>query len=250
MSRVQPLAIEIWSDIACPWCYIGKRRFETALRSATNVGPVDVTWRAFELDPSAPKGYPEHPRHNERLARKYGVSVAEAAQMVARVVALGKPEGIDFDFDAIRSGNTFDAHRLLAFARAQAAQGTQTQGALAERLMRAYFCEGAALGDASVLAGLAQNVGLDADGVAQVLASDQHAADVRRDEATAAELGVRGVPFFKIGRYGVSGAQPAELLGQVLSKARAESSDSDAADAEGDESAGASDEVCDTEHPC
>ena len=245
-----PLAVEIWSDIACPWCYIGKRRFETALRNTPNIGPVSVTWRAFELDPSAPKSYPEHPRHNERLARKYGMSVAEANQMVLRVVGLGKPEGIDFDFDAIRGGNTFDAHRLLAFAKAHAAPGAPTQDALKERLMRAYFSEGAALGDPSVLAGLAHAVGLDADGVAQVLATDQHAADVRHDEATAAQLGVRGVPFFKIGRYGVSGAQPAELLGQVLSKARADSFDSDAVDARGDASAGASDEVCDTEHPC
>jgi len=245
---VQPLAIEIWSDIACPWCYIGKRRFETALRNTTDVGLVAVTWRAFELDPSAPRGYPKQPPHNERLARKYGVSVAEANQMVGRVVALGKPEGIEFDFDALRGGNTFDAHRLLAFARAGG--DLKQQGALKERLMRAYFCEGAAIGDPSELAGLAQDLGLDPDGVAQVLASDQHAAEVRRDEATARELGVRGVPFFKIGRYGVSGAQPAELLSEVLSKARAESSEGDAADAHGDESAGASDDVCDTQRPC
>ena len=244
---MQPLAIEIWSDIACPWCYIGKRRFEAALRTTPDLGDVSVTWRAFELDPRAPKGYPEHPAHDERLARKYGVSVAEAKQMIARVAAIGKPEGIDFDFDALRGGNTFDAHRLLAFARAHA---PKEQGVLKERLLRAYFCEGRAIGELSVLAGLAEDVGLDADRVAEVLHSDQHAADVRRDEANAAQFGVRGVPFFKIGRYGVSGAQPSELLGEVLSKARAESSDSDATEARGDENAGASDEVCDTGRPC
>lgn len=241
---MQPLAIEIWSDIACPWCFIGKRRFEAALSATEQAGPVSITWRAFELDPSAPKGYPEHPGHNERLARKYGVSVKEAEQMVLRVVNLGKPEGIDFDFDALKGGNTFDGHRLLAFAREHGAQD-----ALKERLLRAYFCEGARISDPNTLSALAADVGLDAEAALAMLASDQHTSDVRRDEATAAELGIRGVPFFKIGRYGVSGAQPAELLSQVLAKAREELDASEPMSTSAKDVA-ASDEVCDVERPC
>ena len=243
---MQPLAIEIWSDIACPWCYIGKRRFETALANTPAAGPVSIHWRAFELDPSAPKSYPERPGHNERLARKYGVSVAQAEQMVLRVVNLGKPEGIEFDFDTVRGGNTFDAHRLLAFARAH---GAQSQNALKERLLRAYFCEGALIADAAVLSRLAADVGLDADAAFAMLESGTHTSDVRHDEATAAQLGIRGVPFFKIGRYGVSGAQPAELLGEALAKAR-EELDSEPPSTTEKHLASESGEVCDVDHPC
>ncbi|HEU5075644.1 MAG TPA: DsbA family oxidoreductase [Polyangiaceae bacterium] len=241
---MQPLVIEIWSDIACPWCFIGKRRFEAALQRTPEAGPVSVTWRAFELDPRAPKRYPDSPGHNERLARKYGVSLEEAERMVLRVVNLGKPEGIEFDFDAVKGGNTFDAHRLLAFAKASGAQH-----ALKERLLRAYFCEGAQISDPSALSGFAADAGLDVDAVSSVLASDQHAADVRRDEATAAELGIRGVPFFKIGRYGVSGAQPADLLVEVIAKARAELDASEPMSASPKE-ASAAGEVCDVERGC
>jgi len=245
---VQPLAIEIWSDIACPWCYIGKRRFETALESTPAAGPVSILWRAFELDPSAPKRYPERPGHNERLARKYGVSVAQAEQMVLRVVTLGKPEGIEFDFDMLRGGNTFDAHRLLAFARSSPTP--TAQAALKERLLRAYFCEGAQIADPAVLSRLAADVGLDADAAVTMLESGAHASDVRHDEAAAAQLGIRGVPFFKIGRYGVSGAQPAELLGEVLTKAREELDNSEPPSTTEKNLASESGEVCDVEHPC
>jgi predicted DsbA family dithiol-disulfide isomerase len=241
---VQTLPLEIWSDIACPWCFIGKRRFEAALRATEQAGPVSITWRAFELDPSAPESYPERPGHNERLARKYGVSVKEAEQMVLRVVNLGKPEGIDFDFDLLKGGNTFDGHRLLAFAREHG-----VQNALKERLLRAYFCEGARISDPSTLGALALDVGLDVEAVLAVLASDQYSADVRQDEAMAAELGIRGVPFFKIGRYGVSGAQPAELLSQVLLKARAELDATEPMSASAKDVA-ASNEVCDVDRPC
>ena len=243
---MQPLAIEIWSDIACPWCYIGKRRFETALESTPAAGPVSIHWRAFELDPSAPKSYPERPGHNERLARKYGVSVAQAEQMVLRVVNLGKPEGIEFDFDNLRGGNTFDAHRLLAFARAHSAQ---SQTALKERLLRGYFCEGAQISDPATLSRFAADVGLDADAALAMLESGAHASDVRHDQATAAQLGIRGVPFFKIGRYGVSGAQPTELLGEVLEKAR-EELDREPPSTSEKHLASESGEVCDVDHPC
>ncbi|HEY6722980.1 MAG TPA: DsbA family oxidoreductase [Polyangiaceae bacterium] len=241
---MQPLVLEIWSDIACPWCFIGKRRFETALRRTEQVGPVAITWRAFQLDPSAPKSYPERPGHNERLARKYGVSLAEAEKMVLRVVNLGKPEGIDFDFDALKGGNTFDGHRLLAFARERG-----VQDALKERLLRAYFCEGAQISDPSTLGALALDVGLETEAALAVVASDQYAADVRRDQATAAQLGIRGVPFFKIGRYGVSGAQPVELLSEVLVKARQELDASEPVSTSA-KHGGTSDEVCDVDRPC
>ena len=245
---MQPLAIEIWSDIACPWCFIGKRRFEAALQNTPEAGPVALDWRAFELDPSAPKSYPDHPGHNERLARKYGVSLKEAEQMVLRVVNLGKPEGIDFDFDALRGGNTFDGHRLLAFARARGPAGSQN--ALKERLLRAYFSEGASISDPSSLSRLAEEVGLDAEAALAMLASDDHSSDVRHDETTAAQLGIRGVPFFKIGRYGISGAQPAELLGQVLVKAREELDASEPMSTSAKDVGSGSDEVCDVDRPC
>lgn len=244
---MQPLAIEVWSDIACPWCFIGKRRLETALRQTPQAGPLSITWRAFELDPSAPKSYPDHPGHNERLARKYGVSIKEAEQMVLRVVNLGKPEGIDFDFEALKGGNTFDGHRLLAFARATGAPGAQD--ALKERLLRAYFCEGVRMSDVNALSRLAADVGLDAEGALAVLTSDQYTDEVRRDEATAAQLGIRGVPFFKVGRYGVSGAQPAELLSQVLDKAREELDASEPKSTSAKDVA-SSDELCDVDRPC
>ena len=208
------LEVEIWSDIACPWCYVGKRRFETALKDFEHRDDVTVTWRSFELDPTAPR-VREKNSYAERLASKYRLAVSDAQAMIDRMTAVGAEEGIEFRFDRIQAGNTFDAHRLLHLAAAH-----DRQDAMKERLLRAYFTEGAAIGEPEVLADLASEVGLDAAHVRRVLAGDEHADDVRSDEATAAELGIHGVPFFVIGRrYGVSGAQPASELAKVLAQA-------------------------------
>ncbi|MDB4879221.1 MAG: oxidoreductase [Gemmatimonadetes bacterium] len=211
------MQIDIWSDIACPWCYVGKRRFEEALRRFDHRDDVTVLWHSFELDPGAPATH-EEPQA-ELLARKYGMPVAKAEEMNARMTAAAAGEGLEFHFDRVRVGNTFDAHRLVHLAHAQG-----KQDAMKERLMRAYLTEGLAIGTAPVLQQLGEDVGLDASQVRTTLAGDAYAAEVRTDESRARQLGITGVPFFVIdGRYGVSGAQSPEVLLGALEQAWAES---------------------------
>ncbi len=199
--------VEIWSDVVCPWCYIGKRRFETALGQFAHRDEVVVVWRSFELDPHAERLVPG--TLNELLARKKGGTPEQAAAMSAQITALAATEGLEYHLDQARSGNTFDAHRLLHLA---AEQGRQ--GALKERLMRAYFTEGRPIGEAATLVALAAEVGIAAAEAAAVLAGD----------AYAAALGITGVPFVVVdGRYGVSGAQPPQVFLNVLEQAWAES---------------------------
>jgi len=211
------LPIHIFSDIACPWCYVGKRRLEAALERFEHRDAVTITWRSFELDPSAPRVADGGVSYAARLAKKYGVPMQQAETMLQRMTDAAKADGIEMRFDRIQPGNTFDAHRLLHLASKR-----NRQDALKERLFFAYFTEGEAIGDTSVLQRLATEVGLDADEVASVLHSDSHAADVRADQEQARSAGISGVPFFIIGRYGVSGAQPADVLLEVLGRAWAE----------------------------
>ena len=209
------MRIDIWSDVNCPWCYIGKRRFEQALADFPHRDEVEVTWRAFELDASAPRSYDGQGTYAERLARKYGRTVAEAQSMMDSMTASAAEEGLTFDFSIARPGNTFDAHRLLHLA---AERGVQD--AVKERFLRATFTEGEPIGDPETLVRLAAEAGLDADEAREVLGSDRFALDVRGDERQAQAYGITGVPFFVVdGTYGVSGAQPAELLREVLDKA-------------------------------
>jgi len=209
------LRVDVWSDIACPWCYVGKRHLEAALARFAQRDSVEVVWRAFELDPSAPRTRPLDVSYSERLGKKYGTSKAKAEAMISRMVDVAAADGLDFRFDHIKPGNTFDAHRLIHFA---AEHGIQD--AMKERLLRAYMTEGEAIGEQSVLERLAGEVGLDAKEVHAMLASDAGADEVRADEAQAQELGISGVPFFVIGgRYAVSGAQPSEVLLQALTQA-------------------------------
>ena len=202
--------VEIWSDIACPWCYIGKRRFETALESFEHRDEVRVTWRSFELDPDAP---PE--RHGElaaRLAEKYGMSVEEARAAQQNLTDVAAGEGLAYRIDQARSGNTFDAHRIVALAREHSHQAE-----MKERLLRAYFIEGELVSDPETLVRLAEEVGVPADAVRQTLASDRYADEVREDELTARRLGVSAVPTFVVDRaLGASGAQPPEQLLALL----------------------------------
>jgi predicted DsbA family dithiol-disulfide isomerase len=208
-----PLTVEIWSDVVCPWCYIGKRRFEAALARFPHAGEVEVTFRSFELDPSAPAE--SEGSGPERLAAKYGVTVDEARAMNARVTEAAAGEGLDYDLESTRSGNTFDAHRLLHLA---AAHGVQAEAK--ERLMQAYFTEGEPISDPDALVRLVASAGVPEDEARAVLSSDRFAAEVRDDEQLGAQLGIRGVPFFVLGRrYGVSGAQPADALLGALEQA-------------------------------
>jgi predicted DsbA family dithiol-disulfide isomerase len=202
--------VEIWSDIACPWCYVGKRRFEAALAAFEHADEVEVTWRSFELDPEAPA---ERPRSGaEHLAEKYGTSLEQAQAMNDRMTEVAAGEGLEFHFERARGGNTFDAHRLVHLA---AEHGKQD--AMKERLMRAYFTEGELMSDAETLVRLAAELGLPDAEVRELLAGDRFAAAVRDDEGTGAALGIRGVPFFVVDRaFGASGAQPPEALGELL----------------------------------
>jgi predicted DsbA family dithiol-disulfide isomerase len=202
------IQVEVWSDIVCLWCYIGKRRLETALSHFD--GEVTVEWRSYQLDPSTPVGDPRPV--GESLAARKGLSASQVKGMFAQVTQIAADEGLAYDFDRARTANTLDAHRLLHFAKAH-----DLQAALQERLMHAYFTEGADIGDQAVLAGLAAAVGLDEVAAKQALADGSYAADVRADIATAREYGINGVPFFVFDqRIGVSGAQPVEVFAQAL----------------------------------
>ncbi len=212
---MKALRLDIWSDIVCPWCYIGKRRLEAALALFPHRDAIELVWRAFELDPGAPRTRDTTGSYAERLATKYGSSVAEAETQLRRMTDLAAAEGLDFRFDRIKPGNTFDAHRVLHHA---ATRGVQD--AVKERFLRGYMTEGEAIGDPGVVARLAGEAGLEPDEVHAVLASDDYARDVRADEQEARELGVTGVPFFVFGRkYAVSGAQPAEVHLRAIEQA-------------------------------
>jgi predicted DsbA family dithiol-disulfide isomerase len=209
--------VEIWSDVVCPWCYIGKRRFEQALGDFAHRDGVDVIWRSFQLDPQAPESSDED--QLDRLAAKYGMSRAQAVAAQARVTENAATEGLEFHLDRARSGNTFHAHRLLHYAST-----VGRQDLLKERLLAGYFVEGEAIGERDVLLRLAVDAGFDASAVRDVLDTDAFADEVRHDEREARDIGITGVPFFVIDRaYGVSGAQPSEVILATLEKAWAES---------------------------
>jgi predicted DsbA family dithiol-disulfide isomerase len=207
------MEIEIWSDIACPWCYVGKRRFEDALAQFEHADETTVTWRSFELDPSAPlERSGEGAAH---LAEKYGMTVEQARTSQAGLAATAAGEGIEMRFDIQRMGRTFDGHRLVHLG---AEHGIQD--AVKERLMRAYFTEGALMSDHETLIALAGEAGLDPEEARGMLASDRFAEAVRADEHDAQRLGISAVPTFVADRaIGVSGAQPAEQLLAFLREA-------------------------------
>ncbi len=209
------LRIDIWSDIACPWCFVGKRRLEAALERFPHAAEVEVVWRAFELDPSAPRERDPNESHAERLAKKYGMSVEQATARTAQLTETARRDGLDFDFEHIRPGNTFDAHRLVHLAEERG-----LQDAVKERFLRAYLTEGEAIGNPQVLQRLAVEAGLPAAEVERVLSTDAYAKEVRADEQEARELGINGVPFFVFDeRLAASGAQPPEVLLGALNQA-------------------------------
>ncbi len=206
------MKIEIWSDIACPFCYIGKRHLEAALARFPHADQVDVHWRSFELQPDA-RTTPERSLY-EALAESKGQSVAWAKQMTVGVAGMAAQAGLTFHFDRTVPANTFRAHRLIHLAATH-----HRQDAMKERLLRAYFEEGRNVDDEATLAALAADVQLPAAEVTQLFTSDAYAQDVRHDEYQARQVGVRGVPYFVFeNKYAVSGAQPAELFEEVLQK--------------------------------
>jgi predicted DsbA family dithiol-disulfide isomerase len=202
--------IEIWSDIACPWCYVGKRRFEAALGEFEHRDEVRVVWRSFELDPEAPRE--REGDRAARLAEKYGMTLERAREAERHLTEVAAGEGLKFRFDIARSGATFDAHRVVHLAREH-----ELQDAMKERLLRAYFSEGELVGDHATLVRLAGEVGLAEQDVRETLAGDRYAEQVRDDEQTARRLGISAVPTFVIDRaIGASGAQPPDDLLELL----------------------------------
>lgn len=207
------LSVEIWSDIACPFCYVGKRYFDEALRSFEHRADVTVVWRSFELDPAAPAAHEGDVWDN--IARAYGVSREEAIAINARTQVVTKRAGLDTRFDLVRPGNMFDGHRLLHLARVY-----QRQSEMKERLLRAYFFEGQLIADHDTLRRLGVEVGIPIGRIDDMLATDAHADDVRRDVSTARQLRITGVPHFVVNRsIATSGAQPPAALRSLLEHA-------------------------------
>ena len=214
------MRIDVWSDVVCPWCYIGKRRLEKALADFPGAGQVEVIWRSYQLDPAAPAVPSE--KTVESLAKKYGRSIAEAQRMMDHVEAVAAEEGLCFRLSDTLRVNTVDAHRLLHLALAEG--GRELQSALKEALLSAYFVEVRNVADHGTLTEIATGGGLDRSTVREVLASSTYEGEVRADVARARAFGATGVPFFVVDqKYGVSGAQPVEVFSQVLERAFAES---------------------------
>jgi predicted DsbA family dithiol-disulfide isomerase len=212
-KRNVAVLVEIWSDVVCPWCAIGRQRFLTALDGFAHRDEVEVVFRSFELDPGAP----DHREGSaaEHVARKYGMSVDEARRSQDHLEEVAAVDGVELHFERTRSGNTFDAHRLLHLARER---GLQHE--LKAALMHGFFAEGLAVGDPIELAAVAVSVGLDATEVAEVLEGNRYADEVRSDEERARSYEITGVPFFLIdGRFAIPGAQPVERFALGLDRA-------------------------------
>ncbi|MEJ7795394.1 MAG: DsbA family oxidoreductase [Nocardioides sp.] len=214
------MRIEIWSDVVCPWCYIGKRRLETALADFPHADDVEVVWRSFQLDPSSPREATESIA--EHLGHKYGGGAGAGREMIARVSEVAAGEGLTFSYDDAQRASTVDSHRLLHLGLVEG--GTTLQGALKERLLESYFVRAENPADHEVLRRIALEAGLAEQRVDEVLASDEYADAVDADQQQAVAYGASGVPFVVIDQtYGVSGAQPAEVFRQVLERAWDES---------------------------
>ncbi len=237
-SQPAQLSIEVWSDVVCPWCYIGKRRLESAIAQiqarGTDLDGLVIRWRSFQLDPSAPRiGERGHGTSvAEHLGQKYGGGIEAGQAMSAQMTQVAAGEGLDFRLEDARVGNTVDAHRLLHLAadlenedRAQPGQAfsADLQNRLKERLLKAYFTQGLDVCDHSMLRDLAVEVGLPQSRVEEVLASTAYRREVQQDQSQAQAYGATGVPFTVVDRrYGVSGAQPVEVFIDTLERAIAD----------------------------
>ncbi|KGN33697.1 DSBA oxidoreductase [Knoellia sinensis KCTC 19936] len=204
------MKVDIWSDIACPWCYIGKRRFESALEQFPHKDSVEVTWHSYQLDPSLPEHYDGS--EIDYLATRKGMPRDRVKQMFDHVTEVAAGEGLAYDFDSVVVANSLRGHELIHFA---ATKGRQDEAK--EALLSAHFEHGEDIGDVDTLVRIGESIGLDADEVRSALAAGTHAQAVQDDIAAAGRYGISGVPFFVIDeKYGVSGAQPAEAFTQVL----------------------------------
>ncbi len=218
MSR--PIKLDIWSDIVCPWCYIGKRRMEAGLaefaRTVPDAPPVEIEYHSFQLSPDMPDDF--EGSAVEYLARHKGIAEAQARQMQDHVIGLAAAEGLGYDFHRLRPANTAAAHQVLHLAKDRA-----VQSAVKERLMAAHFVEGRHVGRPDELAELGAESGLEPAEVLEALERGTYVEAVDEDRRTAARIGISGVPFFVIdGRVGISGARPSEAFVQVLSDIAAE----------------------------
>lgn len=210
----ETIKVDIWSDVQCPWCYIGKRKFEAG--AAQFGGDVEVEYHSFELAPDTPVDFDGTPV--DYLSRSKGLPVEQVHQMLEQVTGIAAAVGLDYDFDSVHQTNTVKAHELLHYAKAR---GRQLE--MKERLLGAYFVDGLHVGRIDQLADLAAEIGLDRDDVVRALTENEYLADVKADVALAAEYGIQGVPFFVIdGKYGVSGAQESATFAQVLEQVAAE----------------------------
>jgi predicted DsbA family dithiol-disulfide isomerase len=207
------MRVDIWSDLVCPWCYVGKRRFEKALERFDHRADVEVVHRSFQLNPAAPRDRTSDRR--EMLMQKYRLSPAQVEEMDARMTQVAAAEGLEFQLQGTVTGNTFDAHQLVHLGRERGMQDP-----VVERLYRAYFTEQRSLFTPESLVDLAADAGLDRDEAADVLRSNRYAEAVAADIATARRLGATGVPLFVADdRYGISGAQAPEAVLEVLQRA-------------------------------
>lgn len=226
LSVNEAIKIDVWSDIACPWCYIGKRNLEggiAAAAEAADAPAVEVTYHSYELSPDTPVDFDGS--EIDFLAGHKGMPAEQVAQMLENVTGVAAAAGLEYNFDILKHTNTVKAHELLHYAKEQG-----VQPAMMERLMRAYFTEGKHVGRVDDLADLAAEIGLDSDATREALASGRFTAAVRADQAQAQTYGIQGVPFFVIdGKYGVSGAQPAEAFAQILGQVWEERSTAESA---------------------
>jgi predicted DsbA family dithiol-disulfide isomerase len=210
----EPIKVDIWSDVQCPWCYIGKRKFEAG--AAEFDGEVEVTYHSFELAPDTPVDFDGTPV--DYLSQAKGIPLPEVEQMLARVTGIAADVGLDYHYDDVHQTNTVKAHELLHYAKSK---GRQLD--MKERLLKAYFVDGRHVGRIPDLADLAEEIGLDRAEVISALESNAFLADVKADVAQAQAYGIQGVPFFVIdGKYGVSGAQDAQRFTNVLEQVRSE----------------------------
>ncbi len=211
-----PIRIDVWSDVACPWCYIGKRNLESgmiAFTASEHAVPLELEYHSFELAPDTPVEFTGS--EVEFLMNHRGVSAEQAQAMIDRVVGIAGSAGLEYDYDALQHTNTIKAHQLLHYAHER---GIQLE--MKERLLSAYFVEGRHVGRVEDLADLAAEMGLDRSDVVRSLNADEYLEAVRADMAQARQYGINGVPYFVIdGRYGISGAQPPEVFVEVLSRA-------------------------------
>ena len=213
-TSTSPITVDIWSDVQCPWCYIGKRKFEAGV--AAFGGAVEIEYHSFELAPDTPVDFDGSPV--DYLSRRKGMPVEQVSLMLANVTEIAASVGLDYDYDHVHQTNTVKAHELIHYAKAE---GRQLE--MKERLLKAYFVDGRHVGRIEDLADLAAEIGLDRAEVVRVLTDETYLADVKADVAQAVAYGIQGVPFFVIdGTYGVSGAQDATTFTKVLEQVRTE----------------------------